>query len=137
MSKKTYNIKDKAEADKFCNDMYGYILSKKFKPFAIEAEFGEFSTESQREYYWAVIVEEQYNYFKNDILKFVEWIFKIVRGGLLDKDLIHQINKVLYNRNKSTETLPTGKREEYHRKIREDMLHHCQLNIPEPNQPKE
>jgi hypothetical protein len=131
--KKTYNIKNKDEAMEFCNKLLNYASSKDFKPFSVDADFGKGASDSQREYYWAVIVEEQFNYFKNDILKFIEWLFLIVRGGLLDKDLIHQFNKILYNRGKSSERLTTDMREKYHAKIREDMLLRLGVNIPEPN----
>ena len=124
-------IDTKEKAIELANKIAKYAISDDFKPFTFESDFKKPSSDSQREYYWAVIVKMQYDYFKNDILKFCEFVFKVARQSL-SEELIHTLNKFLYNGGKSTEKLKTDTREAYHLAIREDMLHLCKLDIPEP-----
>jgi hypothetical protein len=122
------------KAIELANKIAKYAVSKDFKPFSFESDFKKPSSDRQREYYWAVIIKMQYAFFKNNILKFCEFVFKVSRQSL-SQELIHTINKILYNNGKSTEKLKSDTREAYHLAIREDMLHFCELDIPLPNEP--
>lgn len=126
-------IETPEKAIELANKIAKYAISKDFKPFTFDSDFKKPSSDNQREYYWAVIVEHQFNYFKNDILKFCEFVFKVVRSGL-SKELIHTMNKFLYNGGRSTEKLKSDTREAYHLAIRDDMFHQCGLLIPVPNE---
>lgn len=134
MPKKDYYIKDKDSAMEFCNKLMAYVNSDNFVPFNVEADFGKGSSDPQRKYYWSVIIETQYQYFKNDVLRFTTWLYKALRAGALDRQLIHEVNKLLYNNGRSSERLVTDKREEYHDKITSDMYHICEVNTPKPNE---
>jgi hypothetical protein len=141
MPKQDYPIKNRETATQFCNKLMAYVNSPDFVPFFVEGDFGKGSSDPQRKYYWKVIIKAQLAYFKNDILKLTTWIFKALRGGAIDETLIHQLNKLLYNNNKSSERLTSDLREKYHDKICEDMFHFCGVSIAKPNeiinQPKE
>ncbi len=127
-------IETPEKAIELANKIAKYAISKDFKPFEFESDFKKPSSDSQREYYWAVIIQEQYNYFSNNLFKFCEFLFKAFSVGLT-KEHIHTMNKFLYNNGNSTKKLKSDTREIYHKAIREDMLHFCKLDIPEPNQP--
>lgn len=124
-------IETREKAIELANKIAKYAISKDFKPFSFESDFKKPSSDKQRKYYWDVIIGEQYKYFSGNLLKFVEFVFKVVGCGL-SRELIHTLNKFLYNGGRSTEKLKTDTREAYHLAIREDMLHQCGLDIPEP-----
>ena len=115
------------------NKIAKYAIATPFKPFEFKAEFDKTRSSDQNRYYFGVVVDSQVKHFKNDPFMFVKWLMEIAKSGIITPDLIHELNKILYNGNKSTTKLSTRNFiDVFCNAIREDMLHYGELHIDLP-----
>jgi hypothetical protein len=125
-------INTKEEALELANKIADYANSEEFAPFSVETDFKQTRTTKQNRYYFGVVVKMQYEYFANDLVKFMEWLFKVLQHSLTT-ELIHEVNKIIYNASKSSTRLQVDEFiNNFVNPIREDMLHLCGIDIPLP-----
>lgn len=125
-------VNTKEEAIELANKMADYANSEEFKPFSVETDFKQTRTTKQNRYYFGVVVKKQHDYFGEDLVKFMEWLFKVLQHQLTP-ELIHEVNKIIYNSGKSSTRLKIDDFiNNFATPIREDMLHLCGLDIPLP-----
>ena len=115
------------------NKIAKYAIATPFKPFEFKAEFDKTRSDEQNRYYWGGVVGAQAKHFKANPFLFVQWLVQLAKSGIITPELIHELNKILYNGNKSTTKLSTRNFiDVFCNKIREDMLHYGELHIDLP-----
>jgi hypothetical protein len=125
-------IKTPEEAIALANKIAGFAINPEFKSFDVDILMEEKRSNPQNRYYWGVVIEKQYNHFAGDLVSFMGWMFKALRFKLT-RDLVHEVNKIIYNSGKSTTKLKMDIFiENFANPIREDMLHHAGIDIPLP-----
>lgn len=125
-------ITTKEEAFVLADKIAKYARGNDFKSFSFEADFERKRSNPQNKYYWGVVIEAQFKYFSGNLVKLLGWLFKAL-SVRITRELIHEINKIVYNNGKSTAKLKIGEyMENFIIPLREDMLHECQFDIPPP-----
>lgn len=131
MSKKI-KITTKLDCQNLGQKLINYSMTDKFKPFEV-AYVDKKRTLPQNKYYWGQVVDVQYQYFKNKPFKFIELLFKHLNNEGITRDFIHEVNKVLYNKGKSTTGLSVDSFfEKFLFSLRDDFMHYCGKEIPLP-----